>query len=525
MAIITMEERECLLESMKELLDEYDYRHTEMALNEIIDEWASQKEVLIAAFKTHPNYVEGKFMIAFDADYERGIETRPSYDFKDWIRYTAIPAASHLDYFPKEIKDATDFGDYLPYDIYNFFVYLPNYAERCVSESTANYLNDICPTLRVHAGQKTSRVVNKLCCYLGLNKIDGYNREFAKYADSLSPIVIRRHTVLSINPLDYLTMSFGNSWASCHTIDKENKRRMPNNYSGCYSSGTVSYMLDPSSMVLYTVDAAYNGTEYWNQPKINRQMFHYGEEKLVQGRLYPQDNDGNGDVYTPYRNIVQNIISTIFNFPNLWTLSKGTDNASRYIQSHGTHYRDYEYYSNCSLSRVKGSENNEYIFVGDRPICVECGCRHSDAETINCCGKYTCADCGSRIAEDDVYWVDGEPYCRDCVRYCERCNEYHREEEYYVDGYGYVCETCLNEYFVYCECCHTYVREDDAVYIDCEDRYVCDNCRDRYYSYCEDCGEYFPDEDMHSYGDRQLCEDCYDARMENENNAEDDEAC
>ena len=73
MAIITMEERNYLLESMGGLLVEYDYKYTEDALSEIIDEWSHQKAGLIDAFKKHPNYMEGKFMIAFDADYERSI--------------------------------------------------------------------------------------------------------------------------------------------------------------------------------------------------------------------------------------------------------------------------------------------------------------------------------------------------------------------------------------------------------------------------------------------------------------------
>ena len=525
MAITTME-REYLMENMEELLEKYDYKYTTDALSEIIDEWSSQKAGLIDAFKKHPNYMEGKFMIAFDADYERKIEIQPSYNFKDWIRYTAIPEAYHNGYYPQEIKDRTNGGDYIPWEIYDFFVYLHNYAERCISESTANHLNEICPVLRAHAGQKTSRVVNKLCHYLGLDKIDGYNREFAKYADSLSPMIIKRHTILSINPLDYLTMSFGNSWASCHTIDKKNKRRMPNNYSGCYSSGTISYMLDPSSMVLYTVEASYDGNEYWSQPKVNRQMFHYGAEKLVQGRLYPQDNDGADSVYTPYRNIVQDIISTIFGLPNLWTLSKGTDNASRYIYSYGTHYRDYEHYGNCSLSRIKGSENNDYIVVGARPICVNCGERHTNETNINHCGYARCADCGCQLDEEDVIEIDGETYCRGCCHWCERCDQYVHEDTTWVEGYGHVCETCLERDFMYCEVCEGYEREEEMTWVECEDRYVCVDCLGRYYSYCEDCGEYYPDDDMNIYGDRHLCEDCYDARMENETNNEDEnEAC
>ena len=158
------------------------------------------------------------------------------------------------------------------------------------------------------------------------------------------------HTILSVNPLDYLTMSFGNSWASCHTIDKQNKREMPNSYQGMYSSGTISYMLDSPSMVFYTVDASYDGNDFWHEPKINRQMYHWGEDKLIQGRLYPQDNDGCSTGYTAFRAIVQKIMSEIFDFPNFWTVSKGTSEAGRYIDSEGTHYRDYNNFSNCTSS-------------------------------------------------------------------------------------------------------------------------------------------------------------------------------
>jgi hypothetical protein len=518
MSIITEKERAYLLNSMEELLDEYDYSYTSEALEEIIDTWKDEKGGLIAAFKKHPNYLEGKFMIAFDADYERKIDRNASYHFKHWIINTAMP--DRIDQYPTIITD----GDYycgLSYNVYCFFSYLDNYAERCVSENTARYLGEIFTELHFHAGQKTSRVVNKICQYLGFDKVDGYNREFAKYADSLSPLTIKRHTVLSINPLDYLTMSFGNSWASCHTIDNGNKRGMPNSYSGCYSSGTISYMLDKVSMVLYTVDAAYDGKEYWNQPKINRQMFHYGEEKLVQGRLYPQDNDGDDSVYVPYRNIVQQIVATIFDFPNLWTLKKGTYEVGQYVWHNGTNYPDYKHFDNCSVSRVKGSENESVISIGARPICIQCGGRHRVEDNICCCNYKICEDCGCRINDEDVIWIDGDPYCRDCVHYCEYCEEYHRGDEVYVRYYGYVCTECADEHFYCCEHCGTYLREDDAYYIECEDRYVCENCLDRNYTKCEDCGEYIPDGDVCWHGDYALCEDCYAERTE----TTDEEVC
>lgn len=522
--MLTPSERNYLLTSMEWLLDEYDYEYSPRALEKIIDEWASQKAGLIEAFKKHPNYVEGMFMIAFDADYERGIDKRASNYFGNWITDIAIRETNNMPH-PKAMEDKMPWHYWLPYEPYVFFNHLQAYAERCISEGTAQYLANMFTELHFHAGQKTSRVVNKICQYLGFDKVDGYNKEFAKYADSLSPITIKRHTVLSINPLDYLTMSFGNSWASCHTIDKDNKRGMPNNYSGCYSSGTVSYMLDGSSMVLYTVDASYEGNEYWNQDKINRQMFHWGEEKLVQARLYPQDNDGDSEAYTPYRNIVQCIISTIFDFPNLWTLKKGTEDASRYILSYGTNYKDYYYYGNCNISRIKGSENENKFCVGESPICIECGNRHSVEANINCCREgYVCADCGGRLDEDDVYWVNDEPYCRDCVSWCSYCEEYHRGDSTYVERYGNVCENCLERYFEYCDECGEYYNRDDMYYINCEDRYVCGDCLHDGYGICENCGEYFPHGDMKEHDGEWYCEDCHEALFEADEN-EDNEAC
>ena len=516
--IITASEREYLLESMKELLEKYDYIYSESALEDIIDTWAVEKVILIYAFKNHPNYLDGKFMIAFDANYDRKITKRESIKFSEWLRWTAMP--ERIGKFPDEIQREVMGGEILPQSLFAFFYNLECYAEKTLSEYTACFLNTVVPSLKVRAGQKTSRAINKLCCYLGFDKVDGYNREFAKYADSLNPLSIKRHTVLSINPLDYLTMSFGNSWASCHTIDKSNKRGMPNSYSGCYSSGTISYMLDPSSMVLYTVDTSYEGNEYWDQPKINRQMFHWGEEKLVQGRLYPQDNDGDDSSYAPYRNIVQDIMSTIFGFPNLWTLKKGTSEASKYIESYGTNYPDYYHFENCSISRIKGSENENRFTVGVRPICIDCGDRHSNNENISCCGRYICEDCGCRVDDNEVIWIDGYAYCRDCVSYCEHCCEYHRGDSTWIESERiYVCEHCLDNCYTYCDCCEEYVRNRRIVWVEAEEENVCYDCLDEHYSVCDVCGARVNNRHINYENSMYICDDCLEEREE------DEEAC
>lgn len=515
---ITQAEKKKLVHDIGELLCEYGYNYETFAIEDIIDEWAEQKAELITAFKKHPNYIEGKFMIAFNSDFERTFDREAIEKFSKWIS-RILP--NHLNDLPACIKERAE-DSLIPNNLCSFLIGLDLYIkDRTISEELTARLENIIPEIKPHAGEKTSRVINRLCTFLGFNKNPDYNREFAKFADGLNPLTIKRHTILSLNPLDYLTMSFGNSWASCHTIDKNNRRGMPNNYSGCYSSGTISYMLDGSSMVLYTVDAKYDADEYWTQPKINRQMFHWGAEKLVQGRLYPQDNDNNKDAYAPYRNIVQQIVSTIFDFPNLWTLSRGTEAASKYIISRGTHYRDYANYENCTLSKKSGSENEDCFTVGHAPICVECGDEHSCEDNINCCSsRYICQSCGCVMdSEDDVYWVGDNTYCCDCVTYCECCGDYERNEDctWIECEDRYVCSYCLERNYTYCDDCDEYYPSGDVRYIEHLDRQVCDRCLESDYVLCDGCGEYYPaDEVTFDDDNNAYCQECYNNITEEE---------
>lgn len=521
---MTTQEKSELREKVIALLEEYDYCPAVFAIDKIINEWAEQKATLLEAFKRHPNYIEGQYMIAFDSDYERIVDNVAVNHFYEWLFYLV---RNYLDLLPQEIRDKAkeEQCSWLPHKIFNTVTLLNDERSRIISDYFVQYANENFPEIHAHNGEKTSRVVNKVCKYLGYDKHPDYNREYAKFADALSPLKIKRHTIISLHPIDYLTMSFGNSWASCHTIDKQNKRGMPNSYEGQYSSGTMSYMLDQSSIVFYTVDKIYNGTEYYTQPKINRQMFHWGEQKLVQGRLYPQSCDSSPEEYTPYRNIMQQIMSIIFDFPNLWSCHKGTDYASEYITSKGTHYKDYTYVDNCTLSRIKGVENNNTFVVGATPICIECGCRHDNAENISHCASSSreCYNCGRIFDEEDGYWIDDEFYCDDCACSCGCCDDLCvLENMTYVRGHGYVCDDCLATHFGECEECGTYFHYDELIYVESEDSYFCEDCIARFFVRCDECGEFIrktwanerPDIGDHIY----ICDDCYEELKEKDEN-------
>ena len=443
------EERKNLRDEIIELLKTYDYHPTNKGIDAIIDEWSINKASLISLFQNHPNY-NGKYQIAFDTDFEREINRDKANDFYEWVLETYMKNHDYViddipysvarnkcgsynsicgcikqitqelneedydlvvidghtfsfftneykkynnilnKYYSKEIHSVSGYIltplDYNEYNNFKEIYRFTSYNSSFISEDFAAMINERFP-IKAVAGQKLSRVINKLCHYLEIDKDKDYNKEFAKFSDAVNPLTIKRHTVISVHPVDYLTMSFGNSWSSCHTIDKENIRSMDNNYHGAYSGGTMSYMLDETSVVFYTVDGKYDGNELELEPKINRNMFHIGEDKLIQGRVYPQTNDDKNSIYEQFRNIMQKVIADCMGKPNIWKLKRGTCACAEVIESKGVHYRDYENFSDCNVSYLKLDDdtyNENEITVGHEQICPCCGKVHTREDCIEC---------------------------------------------------------------------------------------------------------------------------------------------
>lgn len=393
--------------------------------------------------------------------------------------------------------------------ILNFKVPLSN-------EEFAKRVNELFEVKAVK-DQKVSRIVNKVCSLIGATKNPDWNKKFAKYSDAINPIAIKRHTILSCHPIDYYTMSFGNSWASCHTIDKQNLRGMPNGYSGAYSSGTESYMLDESSFVFYTVDKKYDGNEFELQSKINRNMFHMGADKLVQARVYPQANDGEGGIYTEIREIVLKVIADCLGVPNTWKNSRGTNACRNAISTSGTHYCDYTSFESCNVSTLKREDGytcNDKIKVGHLPICPGCGHTHRSSENITCTpcreNRATCSRCGSRHEPRNMVEIDGQMYCRSCTFYCQYHNRYEVIDgsvSHNVDGYGLVCEEALRDsgVFAVCdECGGVMLRTHHSVVVTEDGHMYCDyNCAERAGYEMLDDGTYIP------LIDARFCEECF----------------
>ena len=502
-----------LINSSIELLEDYRYNPSRDAVSKILKRWENAKEGLLEAFRRHPNWNEDQKAIILDAEYIRGFDMQAPQNFSSWINIKANQLSNDYEIFSHDGKPLTEIErfitsisnkinvveklSFMGYDVselriqlaadlqeaenilgqyvWDSYHYIPKdiYAKIKKLRDIAEVINGIregetiinerlhdCfekKGFNVPTGAKTSKAVRKLLSQLGFFEDQERNKhgsllcekKYAEFSDGINPLKIKAKTYISINPLDYWTMSFGHNWASCHTIDIHNIRYRQNGehtYNGCYSAGTESYMLDPSTVIVYTGEM---------MDKWKRCNFHISADglKIVQGRVYPDARDDGDFTYAPqFRQIVQDIVSKCYAVPNLWTVKKGTEECKSVIEENidKCNYSDYFSYDDCNVSLNKAVESDEMVIIGHAAICPKCGALHTHNENIcceDCCqSSYTyCSYCDDGISENDnyIYTMDERYYCcAECAEaagycYCSDVDEW--TDNYYIDPYENVC--------------------------------------------------------------------------------------
>lgn len=607
----SVKEIEALKADEVRLLDEFGYGHTDVGLDAWNRTWMQNKGWLVYWMSKHPNYVPGKFMIAYQSDYTREFDKNGVDTFVDWaqksLRFLRKPVEKmespwtfdELEDIIDKIEYVTRYCDYLEHmtgqpvtvgnrksdeyraDLTFFNEFKKELDEKYIRSGRAIYLRadidrekiinswftlfenvirkatldqdaadalnkkaeEAGIRLRAAAGQKITKVAQKMCQACGLDQIKdmrtdavtgrvrdfGFNKQIAMLGDAVNPLTMHRYTVLSANPIDYLTMSFGNSWASCHTIDKNNQRGTQKNgnhtYQGCYSSGTLSYMLDGASLIYYQVDGTKGNENLSFEDKMCREVFCLGHEKMIQSRLYPfgRDNEGKDDTKSMQAQVraqVETIVADMFGTNNLWRIKKGSSACGAVTTSHGTHYRDYTGYNDgvvCTLRDGCASEIEKRIDIGHDPICPICGNEHTDEEWITCGGDFDscnegsdiigyCDHCGAAIHDNDNYIRDedtGNLYCDcDCaaeedVFWCDNVDEYHSED-------------------IYCDVDNEYFYDPDEEHVETPDGYIyrtANDAREAGLEFAEDTEQWLPVEELYhcDHCDRWITEAAWDS--------------
>ena len=405
------------------LLNNYGHVNSEHGVCALLDKYFTQKEPLIKLFATSGNYA-GNMRIVLKKKFARQISRNLIDSFfcgihaklhtNELLKFADSDGKSIFDYLMTGKTDITiedlpnaecqntkkaklskfSYSDFSTIESHDKLSDVSDYMRQFNAICMSKLPNDIVfinkkDTPKLKAGTKTSRAFNKVCQHYGVDKLapqtetverDGntivrtvypYDKVFAEYSDLVSDLEKQMYYVISLNPLDYLTMSIGVNWHSCHHLK------------GQWKGGCLSYMLDSTSMVTYVIEKMEEPVHL--VPKVYRQMFHYDNNLFVQNRLYPQGNDGAVNLYEKFRGFVREEFAKLLGVDNQWIVNSGVEECDNHIESVGVHYKDYQSRQDCAVFYPASKEtqaSTHKVTIGHDGICVRCGKKYSSASRL-----------------------------------------------------------------------------------------------------------------------------------------------
>lgn len=394
-------------------------------------------------------------------------------------------------------------------------------------------------------------------------EIDIISQDFSQLINTLKTAKRKQTVVLSVALEDFISMSYGNGWESCHRLG------------GLYGQGCIAYALSKNVVLAYVKNEINKYQKNW------RQVIYCDAETgfAIGSRQYPTVNENASK-------LARNMWQKTFNGKNYnqlttegFVFSKKSSGMSEWIETHNEFayidihqlgYGDSRIDGNVWMTWHKEHGKNTLVACEHEILCLTCGEWHSDRSdnSVSCENCYSgdkcyCEYCGYYHHEDDVQYVDCENgyVCDDCLgdnyTYCEHCNDYYRDEDtVWIESEGRsVCQSCCDYHYDYCEECNEYVSNDEAISVNggdmcvceycidngkfgycenCEEYFTienltevdgehyCEGCLDYHCVQCDDCLEYFKREDVFEHNEQNLCDDCYNEAIEND---DEDELC
>ena len=371
--VLSEAELKPIVDTMESVFEETDYNYTDEAVTKMAKKWAQNKSKLANILRKADGWDEKNLCVVRDITVKQGGAGRAKEAYQTLIYdlYCCAP-------------DCTPSARLLA-AMYSEDSLLSDARSGALSQRGREWLvanleeRGFNVKFSLNVGAKFSRVMNAVLRAVieqGHIACPDYEKWFAAFSDGVKIKPEKLKFVLSIHPADYMRMSFGNSWESCHKLGR-----------GCYQAGTLSYMLDTCSMVGFVVKPECKD-EYWTEGKIFRQMFMYNGAEMLKSRLYP-DYSTNDAIYgTAFADCVAKILD----IPSDWekvnsaltTMAQGKGSAA---------YPDftYSYYNTWSLVNPKYRADDAFIVkttpIGEPPMCPVCGKEH---RTKNTCYCYDC---------------------------------------------------------------------------------------------------------------------------------------
>lgn len=322
-------------------------------------------------------------------------------------------------------------------------------------------------------GEKAGRVLRK--AFKALHDGDAAKAEAIVQKYSLiNNESVNGYLVLSVNPLDFLSMSWGQSWGSCLDAGGE------------YETGTLAWALDEYSLLTFLISES-------DYDKLNEDE--YVEKKwrkvLVWDSDYTNLLGNRGYPYCGENLTTESVLSL---FPFTFQSNDSSKIVNRIaVRQLGQCYNDVSsgnkimLFSNTDIESFTNlKENRPKFYLGKAVPCLECNSgieALSEGFTGSCCSPFEeCEFCGEMWDSSEMYYVEDA----DCS----------------------VCEDCLDNSFVFSEEEGEHILLDNAVY--------CENISDYVHkenpklTFCSVCNEGI----FNSTNVDDLCEDCLEERQE-----------
>ena len=265
-------------------------------------EWYNNKKPLIDLFRKHPCWNEREKAIIIDeVEFEKQNQVQ---DIKEAFgNFKRAIYDTYAGFTINECGRVTGFFDSLYYTLDklrsentngNEIITYPQGFKDTWGYRDMRRANEICarklgaPEFSVNIShRKIAKILNEYFHAMAIDRAGCYNKEFAKLSDALSAKKSKAKIVFSLNICDYVTMSHGNSWTSCHSFERH----------GGWHAGSLSYALDNVTIVAYGLPVDSENKDLYAQRKLFRQLFMLSNdsESFVQSRMYPADG-----VYMPH---------------------------------------------------------------------------------------------------------------------------------------------------------------------------------------------------------------------------------
>lgn len=282
-------------------------------------------------------------------------------------------------------------------------------------------------TIQLQHGAKPLRILAKIAAALGEEKL--FEDFRLKHSQILNVKKTSGKLVLSIHPLDYMTMSDNASgWTSCMSWEER----------GCYRRGTVEMMNSPCAVVAYVKsdkDMRLGGNFYWNNKKW-RNLCLVTPEFITSVKAYPYASD---ELTSKAIEILVKLAKENLNWEfedkiipydadDIFIIEEdGVEKRYYFNFETDVMYNDFESVSESQIAIAKGLTPDTYwLNYSGEANCMCCGDLHDfyydedyDNESILTCDYcepvIECEYCGSRVHDgDSLIEVDGALICEDC---------------------------------------------------------------------------------------------------------------